>query len=222
VLSAFQANTLDYIGHLSIALCDKPKRPILRAHMSFLLGSFRVEKEAEKIKDKIFHEIIFSFLMVSRPRKKSVNTVWEMIVQNASGFTCSHPWLAGCTDVWKARTINDTTEEEETVEYMTKTISALADRIAGMGDIVYSYCILLSDPTENIIVSNHFLDQVSNLLEHLNDKNTYGRIFALLVAKGLITKLSGEEQLKAAAKIVGAMTVTNVVGVLYEDVSCYS
>jgi U3 small nucleolar RNA-associated protein 10 len=96
----------------------------------------------------MFHEIVFPFLLFSRPRRKSAEVVWESI---ADGEGYKHVWLTGCADVWrsemggkekvKKRKRGKGKDEEEIdkgeeaendiADSMARVNAALADRIAG-------------------------------------------------------------------------------------------
>jgi U3 small nucleolar RNA-associated protein 10 len=93
-----------YISSLSLAIdaTSKPKRNVLGSHFTYLVAHFWTTAEVST-QELIFHQLIFPFLLFSKPRKKTVELVWEIIGKDLSQplGTSVTDWLAGCTALTK-------------------------------------------------------------------------------------------------------------------------
>ncbi|KAF7373573.1 U3 small nucleolar RNA-associated protein 10 [Mycena sanguinolenta] len=120
ILPVFLANPKSYVDLLSSAVTanSKPKRPLLRLHLGFLMTHFCAAASAESVED-VFHKILFPFLLFSKSRQHSADLVWELISQHPSA---RYDLLAGCADAWVVEKGNvqeggdgDTTERDENI-----------------------------------------------------------------------------------------------------------
>ncbi|KAK7055439.1 U3 small nucleolar RNA-associated protein 10 [Favolaschia claudopus] len=82
-LPVFLADPKSYLDGLSTTLTSssKPKRNILRLHLTFLLAHFCPAATPTSTED-VFHKILFPFLLFSKARQHSTDVVWELISQH--------------------------------------------------------------------------------------------------------------------------------------------
>lgn len=131
VLLVFVNNSQNYIDLLASAICTpgvKPKRQVIRNHIVFTLKHFFSNVEPTT-RQEVFHKILFPFLLFSKPRQHTAETVWEILEQ-----TADYELLEGCADVWKLMQAND---EGDPVEKMARINSAVSSKIAGQWHQVF-------------------------------------------------------------------------------------
>ncbi|KAJ8075131.1 snoRNA-binding rRNA-processing protein utp10 [Marasmius tenuissimus] len=175
-----------YLDSLAAALSSssaKPKRAVLKLHLSFLLDHFlpKVEGQDDLIKDA-FHRLVFPFLLYSKPRQHTADLVWDILdryLSRSKGSSIVKELLKGCDE---ARITGD---EEDPIDRMAKINLGLAARLA-----------------ENILSSNSYSEHLDTLINKLSDENPHSRVFGFLVARALIGRLSGEHQVVAAQRIL--------------------
>ncbi|KAF8797612.1 hypothetical protein BYT27DRAFT_7204423 [Phlegmacium glaucopus] len=185
-----------YISSLSLAIgaTAKPKRNVLRLHLTYLASHFWTTADVS-IRELIFHQFIFPFLLFSRPRQKTAELVWEIIGKDLSQplGTSVTDWLAGCAALVKAE---ETPEGDDSVEGMNRINLSISAKIA-----------------ENILSSDRFSTHFDTLMSKLTDSNPYISLMSHLIGLGLIRKLSGEHQLEVAHTIVDAMKLEQLSGI---------
>ena len=120
-----------YISSLSLAIgaTEKPKRSLLRCHLTYLASHFWTIAEVST-RELIFHQLIFPFLLFSRPRRKTAELVWGII-----GNDLSHPlgssvtdWLAGCAALVKTEEVS---EGSDSINNLNKINLNISEKIAG-------------------------------------------------------------------------------------------
>lgn len=123
----FSTESATYIQTLSAVLASKPKRSLLRLHLTFVLGRVYPNLES-KFKEQVITEIVFPFLLFSKPRQHTAEVVWYIMAETMieeTGMECE--MLKGCADIVKA-------EREENngdvVEKMRSINAALSIKIA--------------------------------------------------------------------------------------------
>jgi U3 small nucleolar RNA-associated protein 10 len=120
-----------YISSLSLAIgtTEKPKRNFLRCHLTYLTSHFWTTADVST-QELIFHQLIFPFLLFSRPRRKTVELVWEIIGNDLSQPLGSSvgDWLAGCAALVKTEEAPEGSDSINNLNQMNLSISA---RIAG-------------------------------------------------------------------------------------------
>lgn len=105
---------------------SKPKRNLLRLHLTYLASSFWKAVDPSVQKD-IFHRIFFPFFLFSKPRQKTAELVWDIIKEHFSE-DASLEWLTGCAQLVK---LESNTEGAEAVDSMNVINFNVAERMAG-------------------------------------------------------------------------------------------
>lgn len=80
----FSQNATTYIDNLSQAIVTpsaKPKRSVIRIHLSYLVSHLCPSLDTTVL-DQVFHEILFPFLLFSKPRQRTAELVWDIIAQH--------------------------------------------------------------------------------------------------------------------------------------------
>lgn len=93
--------------------------------------------------------------------------------------------MNGCIDLWTSTKAKDSSDG---VDKMAPFNIQVAARMA-----------------ENILSSNNFSHHLDELIIKFNDSNAYVRIFAYMVARSLLRRLSGSHQIDAAHKALRAL-----------------
>ncbi|KAG7447396.1 uncharacterized protein BT62DRAFT_967377 [Guyanagaster necrorhizus] len=200
ILPALIKDSETYISQLStLLLSTKPKRPILKAHLNFLIGHY--QKVDMDTSEKTFHKVVFPLMLFSKPRQLTVEALWDILEQNVpkSGAGCFE-LLNGCIDLWTSTKVKESTDG---VDKLATFNTQVAARIA-----------------ENILSSNNFSHHLDELIAKFNDSNAYVRILAYLVTRSLLRRLSGSHQINAAHKALRALDLEQLSKV--EDLSCGS
>ncbi|KAK1226193.1 snoRNA-binding rRNA-processing protein utp10 [Marasmius sp. AFHP31] len=174
---------LDSLAAVLSSSSAKPKRAVLKLHLSFLLDHFlpKVEGQDDLIKDA-FHRLVFPFLLYSKPRQHTADLVWDVLdryLSRSKGSSILKELLKGCDEA------RSTGGEEDPIERMANVNLSLAARLA-----------------ENILSSNSYSEHLDTLINKLSDENPHSRVFGFLVARALIGRLSGEHQVVAAQRIL--------------------
>lgn len=129
--SIFKSDANEYLSGIAAITSShtKPKRNILRLHLAYLLESFwpSVDKD---IQQKIFHQVLFPFLLFSKPRQKTVELVWSLLathVPSASGAATQNgiDWVSGCAELVTS------SEDLSSADVMNKINYDVAGKIAG-------------------------------------------------------------------------------------------
>ena len=120
-----------YISSLSLAIIttEKPKRNLLRCHLTYLASHFWTTAEVST-QELIFHQLIFPFLLFSRPRRKTAELVWEIIGNDLSQSLGSSvtDWLAGCAALAKTE---ESSEGSDTINNLNQINLNICTKIAG-------------------------------------------------------------------------------------------
>ena len=120
-----------YLDNLAASICipdSKPSRSVLRAHVTFLASNFCPTVEPQ-IQAEVFHKILFPFLLFSKPRQKTAEAVWEIVVQSeVQHGRAIFELLGGCAETWK---LEQGKESADIVETMVHLNLALVSKIAG-------------------------------------------------------------------------------------------
>jgi U3 small nucleolar RNA-associated protein 10 len=136
------SNPKEYLASLSATLASqtKPKRNILRLHLTYLASSFWSVVDPVT-QEEIFHQVFFPFLLFSRPRQKTADLVWDIVITHlvqSSGSIITE-WLAGCAAFIKADTVS---EDVDAHDQMNQTNFNVAGKIAGRSClIIHSYIL---------------------------------------------------------------------------------
>ena len=120
-----------YISSLSLAIgtIEKPKRNLLRCHLTYLASHFWTTAEVST-QEQIFHQLIFPFLLFSRPRRKTAELVWEIVGNNLSQSLASSvtDWIAGCAALIKTE---ETSESSDSINNLNQINLSISTKIAG-------------------------------------------------------------------------------------------
>ncbi|KAG6866337.1 hypothetical protein C0991_005804 [Blastosporella zonata] len=191
ILPVLSGDVETYISYLSSTLTapgSKPKRTLLRAHLAFLVTHFCPANVPHT--DDLFQKIIFPFLLFSKPRQHSAEVVWDILAsQQAEG---GPEWLVGCTSVVadeRAKVADDA------VEKMSSINTTFSSHIA-----------------RNILKSNHFAAHLETLIAKLKDENPHIRVLGYLIARALLSQLSGEHQVEAGHRVLDVIDVAELEG----------
>lgn len=128
----------------------KPSRDAVRTHLNFLLTHFlpaanaapstegedEPEEESEENRERmrrITMDILFPFLLYSKPRMKTAQAVWEILgMDGAQSEGVTFELLGGCVDAVKwEQAKNKGNDADKEVELLTKVNIAVAAKIAG-------------------------------------------------------------------------------------------
>ena len=121
-----------YITTLTTVLSapgSKPKRALLRTHLIFLGMHFF--PTGTPCLDDVFHQILYPFLLFSKPRQYTADVVWDIITSYLQGIDAKkaavYEWLSGCAPI-----VNSAEQKEgvDPVERMTVLNSAIAAQVA--------------------------------------------------------------------------------------------
>ncbi|KAK0237018.1 armadillo-type protein [Armillaria nabsnona] len=186
ILPALIKDSETYINQLSTLFSStKPKRPILKTHLNFLTRHF-YQKVEVGTQEKLFHKIVFPLMLYSKPRQLTVELLWDILEENTPKSGAGHyELLNGCIDLWTSTKAKDSSDG---VDKMATFNIQVAARMA-----------------ENILSSNNFSHHLDELMVKFNDSNAYVRIFAYMVARSLLRRLSGSHQIDAAHKALRAL-----------------
>ncbi|RDB23790.1 U3 small nucleolar RNA-associated protein 10 [Hypsizygus marmoreus] len=196
ILPILSQHAETYIKHLSSTLAapgSKPKRSLLRSHLTFLAAHFYPRNPSYW--ESIFHNVIFPFLLFSKPRQHTAEIVWDIIsthLQNGA-----HEWLLGCALIVAA-------EREKTA----------IDGAEKMGNINITFS---SQIARNILKSNNYTAHLNMLISKLRDTNPHVKVLSYLIVRSLLRQLSGEHQVDAAQRVLDLIDVEELAGM--EDLS---
>ncbi|KAH7920221.1 hypothetical protein BV22DRAFT_1199044 [Leucogyrophana mollusca] len=162
-----------------------PARPILRAHVAFLVGAF--SSAYPDLRHTVQEKALFPFLLASKAKFRTALGVWEA-VKESSGF--SNGWMNGCVDIWDDSGLfrAGKRDDEEDVEKICAANLGIAAKIA-----------------ENILASNDSSADIPLVLAKLHDPLPHGRALAYLVARALLLRSSGNQQIGMACRLLHAM-----------------
>lgn len=129
--SIFKSDVNEYLAGIAVITSSqaKPKRNILRLHLAYLLESFWPSVEGN-VQEKIFHQVLFPFLLFSKPRQKTVELVWGLLATHivpalGSAKQNGSDWVLGCAGLVTA------SEDLTSVDIMNKINYDVAGKIAG-------------------------------------------------------------------------------------------
>ncbi|KAF9807205.1 hypothetical protein IEO21_08320 [Rhodonia placenta] len=186
---------------------DIPSRTVVRLHLAFVathLSSPLREADAA-LADRIVDELFFSYLLFTKPRQKTAAVVWEILEacennrEEHMGIV-RYELLGGCVDAvrWeeshRAEGMKDDGSHKN-IELLTKINMAVAAKMA-----------------DNILASNYYDRLFENILAKLHDSSPYARALGYLVARALLSRLSGEHQINAAHRVLQAMKLNTLEG----------
>ncbi|KAL0952425.1 hypothetical protein HGRIS_006698 [Hohenbuehelia grisea] len=214
VLPIFSAHPDAYLTHLTTVLCGaeaKPKRALVKAHLSFLtthfcpgVASSTTAADAMAVDDtqaptsallaRAFHGVVFPFLLYSKPKQHTAEAVWELLAESSAEGLREYEWLSGCIDTW-AYEKEQHKADSDAIEFMASMNTALSSKIA-----------------ESILKSNVFLEHLDLLVAHLRNPNAHVRALGYLITRALLNQLSGEHQIQAAFKVMQAMDLKQLGG----------
>ncbi|KAF9034474.1 hypothetical protein BDZ89DRAFT_1158021 [Hymenopellis radicata] len=102
VVPVLLADSAKYISELATLLSNsKPKRPVLKAHLTFLMTHFC--PKAQTVMKDVFAKILFPLMLYSKPRQHSVELVWDLIEKSVPKTgPGSYELLSGCAEIWIA------------------------------------------------------------------------------------------------------------------------
>ncbi|KAF4611649.1 hypothetical protein D9613_003824 [Agrocybe pediades] len=172
-----------YISNLSLAIDSqaKTKRNVLRLHFSYLTQSFWAAVDSS-VQEQVFHQIIFPFLLFSKPRQKTAELVWDSIDEHIE-------WIQGCAALVKQAPAEGT----DPVDHMNQVNYEVADKIA-----------------DNIVKSSKSSEHIKLVIEKLGDSRPHVKLMGYLIAPKIVRKLSGAPQVDVALQFMEAMGLTDL------------
>ncbi|KAG6902641.1 hypothetical protein C0995_013766 [Termitomyces sp. Mi166 len=188
ILSNDAETYINYLSTILTAPGSKPKRSFLRSHLTFLATHFSPANKPRI--DDVFQKVIFPFLLFSKPRQHSAEVVWDTLAAQKS--LGDHEWIVGCTSLVAEERAKETADA---VEKMNTINAAFSSRIA-----------------RNILKSNHYQAHLEALIAKLKDGNPHTRVLGYLIARALLTELSGEHQVEAGHRILDMINVAELDG----------
>lgn len=180
VLGRFHSSRVEYVKALNMALSDsKPKRAIVRLHLTFLFGhAFKTLEE--DLKGDVFYGSVHPFLGWSKPREKTAECVWELV------HDVPYPVLTGCSAIITSHKKNTERKDE---------ILAMVDLNA----------TLVRTMAENIVNSDIYAFHLRSLLLLISSSNPHLANFSQMLVNAVVTRLTGEHQVEAALSVLDAM-----------------
>ena len=117
----------------------KPKRNILRLHISYIASHFW-SATASATRDDVFHQLLFPYILFSKPRQKTAALLWDILKEHLSQSPSKDgiEWLSGCFELIKPEVASD---GAESVDLMNQTNFNVATKIAG---IYHMFCFGLN------------------------------------------------------------------------------
>ncbi|KAJ8454332.1 hypothetical protein ONZ45_g19349 [Pleurotus djamor] len=200
IIPVILANFSTYLSTLTAAICtedpgskSKPKRTLIRLHLAFAASNLCPSAKDSAVTEKIFHALFVPFLLYSKPRQRTTESVWEILDQSKSDgkdewMLWKYEWLSGSLDIWEAG--KDVGKDAEQQDTMSALNLALANKIS-----------------ESIMISNRFEDHLDMLTTHMCSANPHVRVLAHLLSRSLLARLSGEHLFIAASKIIKGMDI---------------
>jgi U3 small nucleolar RNA-associated protein 10 len=173
--------TLKLANHL---MSGTASRQLVRVHLSFVAAHTRSSTSPAAPFDahEVVAHIFFPFLLFSKPRQKSAAAAWAILGAHSTGDGIGGcPLLRGCADVCTAHGGGKDAD-------MARANAAIADKIA-----------------ENIVMSNEYDADLGVALERLGGSEVdspHARLFAYLIVRELLKKLSGARQIDLARKVL--------------------
>ncbi|KAJ4481176.1 hypothetical protein J3R30DRAFT_3464943 [Lentinula aciculospora] len=138
-----------------------PKRAVVKVHLTFIVNRLLYASPLWNAAwtDKVFHRLIFPYLLHSKPKGKTTEAIWNLVKE--SGKT--HPWISGCAEAMSS------VAEGEEVERLQALNIILTAKIAG-----------------NIESSQNKDSDYQELIRKLTDANLHVRVLSLLIVCELI------------------------------------
>ncbi|GLB44223.1 putative U3 small nucleolar RNA-associated protein 10 [Lyophyllum shimeji] len=191
LLPVFREAARTYIDRLSGVLSApgaKPKRSLVRAHLTFLATHFCPANMSHM--DSVFQRIMFPFLLFSKPRQHTAEVVWDIISSQKDSEV--HEWLAGCAAIVAAEQGKDVSD--------------------GVGKIGSMNILVASQIARNILKSNHYSEHLDTLIAKLQDPNPHVKVLGYLITSALLRQLSGEHQVEAAHRVLDVISIEALAG----------
>ncbi|KAF9480276.1 hypothetical protein BDN70DRAFT_905831 [Pholiota conissans] len=196
VTPVFASNATDFLKSLSTAIASqaKPKRNVIRFHLTYLASSFWPVADSAT-QEQIFHQVFFPFLLFTKSRQKTVDLVWDIIntsLDHSSG-TIVTEWLAGCGEFLKA---DATSEGIDSHDLMNRTNFKIAEKIA-----------------DNILGCNRSSVHVDSVLSKLQDSQPHVKLMSYLITLSLLKNTSGLHQTEIAHKTLNFLKIDEFSGI---------
>ncbi len=148
LVSILMADPASYIGTLTHILHTStgpsPGRKLVKLHLAVVashLYPILAQGDNKDMRDQVFYNIFFPFLLFSKPRQKIASLAWELIElsekENSDAALGRHELLAGCADAvrWEEQRTSDTQTHDEDSYHATELLArvnlALAAKMAG-------------------------------------------------------------------------------------------
>ena len=128
----FTGDSKSFIASMSLALSSqaKPKRNIVKLHLHYLAAHFWPVADFSQ-QTEIFHQILFPFLLFTKPRQKTAEMVWGLVGEHFPTTAASNAlsWLDGCDVLVRMEMAK--VEQNDTVELMNQVNFSISSKIAG-------------------------------------------------------------------------------------------
>lgn len=151
----------------------------------------------------VFTNILFPLMLYSKPRQHSVELVWDLIEKSVPKTGPGlYELLSGCAEIWTTSKAEST---EDVQEKMAMFNMKLATRMAGQYSSLVPKTRAHTTMVDNVLSSNDFSQHVDDLVAKLRHTNGHVRLFACVIARALLRRLTGGHQVDTALKIVQAL-----------------
>lgn len=196
-----------FVKAVSEAVASKPvqaSRATLRMHLSFL-ALHLLPAVSQDVVEEAFSHALFPFLLFSKPKFRTAQAVWEIIeaaqkTAPEAGLACCES-IQGCSEILKeeercfsdhlqARKDKSDPSAFENIDVMRKINLAVASRMA-----------------DTILASTQHGKLFDALLLKLSDPDAHTRNLGYLIARALLGRLSGENLVNAAQRVLDAMAI---------------
>ncbi|CCM00706.1 uncharacterized protein FIBRA_02746 [Fibroporia radiculosa] len=180
-------------------------RSVVLLHLSFMAKHVfsYLRGTQSSLADCVVHDLFFPNILYSKPKQTTASELWGIIEEaendreNLMGIG-QHVLLGGCVDAirWEEGR-NDRgargDDGHRNVQLLSRINLAIAAKMA-----------------DNILSSDDYSNLLAFLLKRLQDPNPHSRALAYLIARALLSRLSGEHQLNAAHQMLQAMQLDSL------------
>ncbi|KAF8901036.1 armadillo-type protein [Gymnopilus junonius] len=182
-----------FLASLSSAMDaqSKPKRNILRLHLSYVACHFWPAVDSTT-RDDVFQQLFFPFLLFSKPRQKTAGLLWDALKEHLSQSD-SIEWLTGCFELVKPEVAID---GSGSIDLMNQINFSVAGKIA-----------------ENVVNSSCPDETMDTVLTKLHESRLHVKLMGYLVTLAIIRKLSGECQIAFAQKVLAIIALNELSGI---------
>ncbi|KIP06398.1 hypothetical protein PHLGIDRAFT_128310 [Phlebiopsis gigantea 11061_1 CR5-6] len=208
-------NPADYVTAVAQILHSQAahSRTTIMAHLSFIAShvypSIHTAPNASLLKEIIFQQVLFPFLLFTKPRQRTASLVWEVIEateKSAEGgaVLSRYELLGGCVEALRW---------EESLHQSSEASASEKDSYHSTEGLAKANITIAAKLAANIVASASFSSHLEFLLRTLVVDDTHAKSLAYLTCRAVLGGLSGEKQTETAHKIFTAMGLDSLDGV---------